>query len=136
MSKYGGLLGLPPATLNILSGGIAVFLACTGIRIVKAPNLALRVANTQLITSSSAGKLEQLASQLDEKAQIIQEKDQAYEQLKVTYDDWLTNEAGGNELNEAFNAIKELPELDDTEELLTEIEEIEEDLLEVTTEPN
>ena len=44
MSRLNTLLGLPPATLNILSGGFAIFLTCIGIRIVKAPNLALRVA--------------------------------------------------------------------------------------------
>lgn len=136
MSRLNTLLGLPPATLNILSGGFAILLICIGIRIIKAPNSALRVANTQLITSSSAGKLGQVASQLDQNAHIIQDKDLAYQQLEATYHSYLTNETGGVELDEAFNAIKKLPKVEDTQEILTEIGEIEEELLEVTFESN
>lgn len=134
MNKLTGLLGLPPATLNVLSTGIAIFLSCTGARIYKAPELALRIANTQLITSNSADRLDRLAHQLDEQAEIIKQKDQAYQQLKATYQGFLTNKAGGIELDKAFDVIEELPEVENTEDIQIEIELIEEDLSEITTE--
>ena len=134
MSKFTSLLGLPPATLNILSAGIAVFLACTGARIYKAPEIALRIANTQLIAGNSADRLDKLASQLNEQAEVIKQKDKAYEQLEATYQGFLAHKTGGIELDKAFNAIEELPEIENTEEIQTEIEMIEEDLSEITIE--
>lgn len=131
MSRIKGLLGLPEFTLNALGVGVSGLIICLGIKIAIAPNLALQWANARIVTSSSAGKLEKLAQQLDEKAVIIKQKDEAYSQLKATYEEFLTNETGGIELDKAFNTIEGLPEVEDTREIQTEIELIEEDLSEI-----
>ena len=134
MSKYSTLLGLPPAALSILSGGIAITLACTGYRIATSSNLALQVANTQLVTSSSADKLEMLADKLEKQAQVIKQKDEAYKQLEITYEDYLNNQSGDIELGKAIEAIDDLPEVENTEEIQLEISEVEEDLSEIIIE--
>lgn len=129
MSRYSSLLGLPPSSLNLLCAGIAVFIGCTGARIYQAPNLSLKIANAQLITSTSADKLENLAEQLKKQVQVIKRKDEAYDQLEVIYEGYLTNEKGGIELDKAFDVIQELPEVENTEEIETQIDEVEDDLL-------
>jgi len=131
MSKYSSLLGLPPLSLVILSGGISVFIGCVGLRVYHAPNLALKIANAQLITSTSADKLENLAQQLKEQAEVIEQKDKAYQKLENTYHSYLTNQAGGIELDKAFDAMENLPEVENLDTIQAEISETEEELLEV-----
>ena len=133
-SRLSGLLGLPELSLNMLCGSVAVIGLGFAIRLALAPNLALKWANIQITTSNSAGKLELVADKLTQKAKIIEQKDEAFEVLEQTYNKYLTHEAGGIELDQAFDAIEELPEVENTEEIQTEISEIEEDLLELTTE--
>lgn len=134
MRNINTFLGLPERSLNILSGALGVVMVCLGIRIVKAPNLALKVANTQLVTGSSADKLERLARELEEQAVIIKQKDEAYNNLQQTYKQYLTNQKGGIELDKAFDEIKNLPQVENIEEIQTEIIETEADLSEVTSE--
>ena len=134
MSKYSTLLGLPPVALNTLSGGIAVTLACVGYSIATSSDIALQVANTQLVTSSSADRLELLATQLNEQAELIKQKDEAYEQLEVAYENYLNNQTGDIELGKAIEAIDDLPEVENTEEIQLEISEVEEDLSEIVSE--
>ena len=127
------LLGLPSASLNTLSGGLFVFLVCLGIRIVRTPNIALKVANTSLVTSNSASRLEELAKKLEEQAGVIQQKDEAYEQLQQTYNEYLTNQKNSVELSEAIEAVDELPQVGNINEIKSEINATESDLLEVIT---
>ena len=89
------LFGLPPMSLNILSGAAGIILVCLGFRIARAPELALKVANTQLITGSSAKRLEQLAGRLERQAKVIEQKDEAYENLQATYEEYLHNRKVG-----------------------------------------
>lgn len=134
MNRYSTLLGLPPLSLSILSGGIAITLACVGYRIATSSNLALQVANTQLVTSSSAGRLEALATQLDRQAKLIKQKDIAYRRLEDTYQGYLAHEKGEIELDEAFEVIEKLPKVESTEEIQQEISEVEKDLSEIVVE--
>ncbi len=136
MNKYNHntILGLPQTGLNILSGGIAFFLACFGLSLWDSSDIALKWANVQLVTSSSADKLEALANQLDKQAEIIKQKDEAYKQLEVAYEDYLNNQTGDIELGKAIEAIDDLPELESTQEIQLEISEVEEDLSEIIIE--
>ena len=126
------LLGLPDLTINILSGGIVFLLGCLGIKTIKAPNLALKVANTQLVTSSSATKLEKLAQQLQEQAEIIEQKEAKYQELEKTYQGYLKKQRTTKDVSRVINAIDDLPKVENIEEIQTEISETEEDLLEIT----
>ena len=136
MNKYNHntILGLPQTGLNILSGGIAFFLACFGLSLWDSSDIALKWANVQLVTSSSADKLEILANKLEEQAKIIKQKDEAYDQLEATYQGYLANEKGAIDLDEAFNAIGGLPKVENTEKIQLEISEVEENLSEIIIE--
>jgi hypothetical protein len=46
---------------------------------IKTPELSLKVANAQLVTSSSADRLTTLAEELDKQAELIEQKDEAYQ---------------------------------------------------------
>ena len=132
--KYDTLLGLPHSALNALSTGVAIAIICIGYRVATASNLTLQVANNRLITSSSADKLEALAAQLDKQAELIKQKDIAYRRLEDTYNGYLTNEKGAIDLDEAFDVIEKLPEVENTAKIQQEISEVEEDLSEITIE--
>ena len=134
MSKFSTLLGLPQFTINALSLGVTSVLVGLAYRVSIASHLAIKMANPQIVASTSADKLELVADKLEQKVKIIEQKDEAYEVLEQTYNKYLTHEAGGIELDQAFDAIEELPEVENTEEIQTEISEIEEDLLELTAE--
>ncbi len=125
---------LPGGALIILSGGVTSFLVCLGLSLGNNSDIALKWANVQLVTSSSADKLEILANKLEAQAEIIKQKDEAYKQLEVAYDDYLNNQTGDIELGKAIEAIDDLPEVESTEEIQLEISEVEEDLSEITIE--
>ena len=128
------LLNLPTATLNILAVGVSMFMICSGIKVLKAPDLALSVANTRLVTSNSADRLEQLAIELEEQALIIEQKDRAVEDLKRTLEKQGRSRKNDRELKQKIKAIKELPQVEDIDNIKVEIQKTEEDLLEVVTE--
>jgi|GEM_PF-3108196 len=136
MNKISGLLGLPQFGLNSLCLGFAGLTICWGFSIARAPETDVKWANVRVITSTSAIKLDHIAEDLEQKTQVVQQNALALEELKLTYDSYLTNQVGGIELDEAFNAIKELPPVEDTEELLSEIDLVESELSEVLTEPD
>lgn len=92
--------------------------------------LFLKVANAQLLTSTTVDKLDVLASQLGKQAQVIEQKDKAYQNLEDTYQNYLANETGGIELDKAFDAIEDLPEVQNLEQIQSEISQTEEQLLE------
>ena len=54
MNDYRTFLGLPVFGVNCLCIAVGVGIVCLGIRIVKASDLAVEVADTKLITSGSA----------------------------------------------------------------------------------
>ena len=87
----------------------------------RAPEVGLKVANTQLIIGSSANKLAEVAVKLDSQAEIIRQKDEAYEKLRRVYEDSLKGREGYGKLQGAIEKIQELPEVENTEELQTEI---------------
>ncbi len=136
MSKYNHnqTPSLQGGALIILSVGITSFLVCLGLSLSDDSNIALQWANVQLVTSSSADKLEALATQLDKQAELIKQKDEAYRQLEATYKGYLAHEKGAIELDEAFETIEKLPEVESTEKIQLEISEVEEDLLEIISE--
>ncbi|WP_319422751.1 hypothetical protein [Pleurocapsa sp. FMAR1] len=125
---------LPPLSLNLLSGGAFVFIVCLGIRVARAPEVGLRVANTQLIIGSSANKLSEVAVKLDTQAEIIKQKDEAYENLRAIYEESLKGQEGYGRLQGAIEEIQDLPEVKDTRELQTEISATKKIIKQVTSE--
>ncbi len=130
--RNNNLFGLPSMSLNALSLGVVFMMGCLGIRIVKASDLALSVANTQLITGNSANKLEQLTRRLNEQAEILKQKDVAYEQVKATYERSLKQADGYERLKTHIEALEEIPNIDDIDNIEVEILETKEDLLLIT----
>lgn len=129
--RNNNFLGLPTLSLNLLSAGLFIFLICLGIRTIKSPDLALSVANTQLITSTSADKLEKLAIELEQQAKSIEQKDKAYKELEAIYQRSLKGDRGYGKLQEAIETIDELPEVDKISEITNQIIETEKVLSEV-----
>ena len=123
-------LGLTPIGLNLLSFGSTVVLICLGIRIARASDIALRVANSQLITGSSARRLEALADKLEEQAKVIEQKDKAYQELEAVYKNSLKGKRGYDKLQDAIEAVKVLPTPSNITEIKTEISATEEVLQE------
>ena len=115
-------LGLSSRSETILAVGISVFIGCLGIRIIKAPNLSLKVANTQLITSGSASRLEELAKKLDAQAAIIEQKDAAYAQLEKVYKLSLKGKKSYGKLQQAIEAVEAIPPVEDINYIQSEIE--------------
>ena len=130
--KNSSFLGLSERNCTILCRGISVFVCLMGIRVVLSPNFALKMANTQLTVNSSADELDLLAKRLKEQAQILEQKDAAYQQLQATYEDYLKHKKGTIELGKRIEAIDELPEVSNIDEIEADISQVEEELLEVT----
>lgn len=128
------LLGLPSVSLNCISGGIFVFIVCLGIRVARAPEIGLRVANTQLVVGSSASRLDELAKKLDEQTRVIEQKNQAYRQLQLTYEQSLDRIGEDRQLTSAFEKVENLPEVQNIEEIQQGISETKEELNEILSE--
>ena len=134
MNRYRTLLGLPSFALNVISLAVALFIICLGIRVVKASDLALEVADTKLVTSSSAKKLERLAEKLEQQAEIIEQKDRAYRELQQVYESSLKGKTGYKRLQEKIEKVKNLPQAKNVEKIKQEIEATEEILIEAVGE--
>lgn len=134
MNRANSFLGLPTFALNALSGGAFFFLICLGIKMIKTPELSLKVANAQLVTSSSADKLATLADELDKQAELIKQKDIAYQQLTEIYGQSLQGKEGYGRLQNAIEVVGELPEIQELDSLQTEITTTKEILGEITPE--
>lgn len=134
MNNYRTFLGLPPLSLNLLSTGLSVTLVCLGIRIARASDIALKVANTQLITGNSARRLEQLANELETQAKIIQQKDIAYQELSEVYQTSLKGKRGYERLQDKIEKVESLPEVESVIEIKQEISATEEILLDTLVE--
>lgn len=125
-------LGLPPIALNILSLGWFFILVCLGIRIVRASDLALNVANAQLITSTSVTKLDKLTARLNEQAQLIRDKDEAYQELRAIYEQSLKQANGYERLKNQIEQIETIPQPDDIDAIELELSETKTELLKVS----
>ncbi|NJL52242.1 MAG: hypothetical protein HC930_08520 [Hydrococcus sp. SU_1_0] len=100
----------------------------------RAPEIGLRVANTQLVVGSSASKLDELAKKLDEQTRVIEQKDQAYKQLQSTYKQSLDRIGEDRQLTSAFEKVEKLPEVQNIEEIQQGISETKEELNEILSE--
>ena len=129
--KHNNFLGLPESSVNALSWAVFFFVACLGVRVVRASDIAFKVANTQLVTSNSADKLERLAQQLEEQAEIIEQKEEAYQALTNVYQRSLKNRKGYETLKGKIEAIEALPEVENIEQIQNEIIETELELSEL-----
>lgn len=133
------LLGLPPVSLNCISGGLFVFIVCLGVRVARAPDIGLKIANTQLVVGTSASKLDELARKLDEQTKVIEQKDKAYRQLQSTYEqslDRIGEDRIGEDrqLSSAFEKVEKLPEVQNIEEIQQGISETKEELNQILSE--
>lgn len=129
------LFGLTDFAQNRLSVALLVFVACLGIRIVRSPETALKVANVQLVTSSSAIELDRLAQELEVQTEIIKQKEAAYRELKTAYEDYINNRQGNVVLEEKIKAIDTLPPVENLDKIQVEIQETEDKLLEISADP-
>lgn len=127
-------LNLPTTSLNLLSGGLTFFLVCLGVRMIKAPEIGLRVANSQLIVGSSATRLKEISYRLDKQAEIIQQKDEAYQELQQIYHRSLKGNRDYGRVQQAIEKISNLPEVEDIGAVTQEVEEVEQDIKAITTE--
>lgn len=116
-------LGLPDLAINVLSIGGGVFLILAGFKILNSSDVSLKVANSQLITSTSADRLEKLAAELDAQAELIKQKDIAYQQLSEVYQQSLKGKEGYGRLQSAIETVGELPEVQELDSISTEITE-------------
>jgi hypothetical protein len=114
--------------------GVYSFSQCLGIKMIKTPELSLKVANAQLVTSSSADRLTELAEELDKQAKLIEQKDIAYQELSRIYQQSLKGEEGYGRLQQAIETVGELPEVSDLDSVQTEISTTREILGEITPE--
>jgi hypothetical protein len=126
--------GLPPVSLNLISGGVFLFIVCLGVRVARAPDVGLKIANTQLVVGSSADKLNELALKLDEQTQVIKQKDEAYKQLQVAYEQSLARIGEDKKLSSAFEKVEKLPEVQNIDQIQQGISETKEELNQILTE--
>lgn len=115
------LLGLPDLALNFLSFSGGVFLIMSGLKVMQSSDVSLKVANAQLVTSTSANRLSKLANELDTQAELIKQKDIAYQQLSEIYQQSLKGKEGYGKLQSAIETVGELPEVQELDSLQTEI---------------
>ena len=127
-------LGLPNLALNVLSISGGIFLILSGIRVVQSSDVSLKVANAQLVTSTSADKLAQLASELNAQAELIKQKDVAYQQLSEIYNSSLQGKDGYGKLQNAIETVGELPQVEELDAIQTKITTTQEILGEITPE--
>jgi hypothetical protein len=128
------LLGLPPLSLNLLSGGVTVLIVCFGVRIATAPELSLNAANAQLSVSNSASELTELSDELSKQAEAIKAKDKAYDNLLATYKRSLKGKEEYVRLQQAIETIDALPSVDNIDVIQEDIQEAELDLSEKLSE--
>lgn len=127
-------LGLPVFALNALASGGCFFLVCLGISALKTPELSFKIANAQLITSTSADKLKELTAELEGQASLIEQKDQAYQDLTKIYEQSLKGKEGYGKLQSAIESVGQLPEVENLDDIQYEITTTREILGEITPE--
>ena len=90
------------------------------------------MANTQLVAGSSANKLEELARRLDRQAEVMQQKDEKYEELKNTLRKYELNQINSTEVKQKIDEVQNLPQPDDIDNIEVEISETKTELLEIS----
>jgi hypothetical protein len=121
---------LLPSNQNLLSCGLFAVMVGISLRIAFGSDLALNVADSQLVLSDSADKLAALAQELNTQAEIIREKDKAYQELSRIYEQSLKEAEGYERLKAKIETIDFLPEVENIEIIQTEINNTESDLTE------
>lgn len=127
-------LGLPSFALNAIASGGFFFFICLGVSALRSSNLSLRISSAQLITSTSVDRLQVLATELDKQAEVIKEKDEAYQRLTEIYQRSLKGKEGYGRLQNAIESVGELPEVEDLDSIQSEITTTRELLGEITPE--
>jgi hypothetical protein len=129
--KNSWFTNLLPDNQKLLSCGLFALMVGISLRIVFGSDLALKVADTQLIVSNSAEKLTSLAQELDHQAEIIKEKDQAYDELSKVYQHSLKEAEGYERLKAKIEQIDSLPEIENLDDIQSEISDTEESFQEL-----
>ena len=114
-------LGLSQTSENILAVGVSVFIACSGVKVVRSQDLAFEIADYRLAIDSSASKLDELAAKLDRATATIQEKDAAYARLEEVYRLSLKGKKGYGKLQQAIEEVESISPVEDIDRLKTEI---------------
>ncbi len=126
--------GLPNFALNCLAISGGIFLILSGLRVMQSSDVSLKIANAQLTTSTSAERLEKLAEELDTQAELIKQKDLAYQQLSEIYSSSLKGKEGYGRLQNAIETVGELPEVQELDSISTQIIETKDILSEINPE--
>jgi hypothetical protein len=134
MRSNNTIFGLPRLSLNLLSTGCFWLMICLGVRIIRGSDLALQIADTQLTVANSAESLSTVAKELDAQAELIKQKDKAYQELNLVYERSLKEAEGYEKLKSKIEVIKELPQVENIDDLQEDIFATESDLLEITNE--
>jgi hypothetical protein len=121
---------LLPSNQNLLSCGLFAVMIGISLRIAFGSDLSLNVADTELILSDSADKLAALAQELNTQAEVIRKKDAAYDDLSRIYQQSLKEAVGYERLKARIETIEALPEVENIENIQTEINNTESDLTE------
>jgi hypothetical protein len=121
---------LLPSNQNLLSCGLFAVMIGISLRIAFGSDLSLNVADTELILSDSADKLAALAQELNTQAEVIRKKDEAYDDLSRIYQQSLKEAVGYERLKARIETIEALPEVENIENIQTEINNTESDLTE------
>jgi hypothetical protein len=124
--KNSWLKSLLLSNQNLLSCGLFAVMVGISIRIAFGSDLALNVADNQLIISDSADKLATLAQELNTQAEVIREKDEAYKELSGIYQHSLKEAEGYERLKAKIERIDSLPEVENLDDIQSEISSTEE----------
>lgn len=108
---------LLPSNQNLLSCGLFAVMVGISLRIAFGSDLALNVADSQLILSDSADKLATLAQELNTQAEVIRKKDAAYQELSRVYEQSLKEAVGYERLKARIETIEALPEVENIENI-------------------
>ena len=131
MSKNFNMFPVPRLGLNLISGGVGAFIAFMGIKLFFVPNFTVKVSDTLVVTTHSAIKLEKVTEQVEERADIIRQRDDKYDALKAEYQKLLYQGIEHDGLGRVIEEINSLPTVPDTTEIKEEIQDIQDDLIEL-----
>ena len=114
-------VGLSQTSENILAVGVSVFIACSGVKVIRSQDLALEIADYRLAIDSSASSLDELVAKLDRATVTIQEKDAAYARLEEVERLSLQGRKGYDKLQQAIEEVESISPVEDIDSLKTEI---------------
>ena len=129
MNRRNNFLGLPNWGLNGFLGGLTCFVSFLGLKALFGSDILVQSGAHTLMVGNSAGKLEAIAEQLERQAALIEQKDQAYSELQAIYERSLKGQNGYGKLQQAIEAVEELPQVDNIESIKQSIEAEQQDLI-------